>query len=171
MVVVEKEMQRKKKVAHITLLLDRGWVIEEIVVTYVDCGGCDNRGIQTHENQRQSFFLERQVRNIQCNFCQKAQNQKEREAKRGKMTKVQYIEYERKNTIEKKVLEQEKNEISCSEYKTEKKKLWWNQEVVVHPIEGKMQQSGTQIEVLRSIAKEENKQRDIRRIFKILREV
>jgi len=34
-----------------------------------------------------------------------------------------------------------------------------------------MQQSGTQIEVLRSIAKEENKQRDIRRIFKILREV
>jgi len=42
------------------------------------------------------------------------------------MTKIQYIEYERKNTIEKKVLEQEKNEISCSEYKTEKKKLWWN---------------------------------------------
>jgi len=42
------------------------------------------------------------------------------------MTKVQYIEYERKNTIEKKVLEQEKNKILCSEYKTEKKKLWWN---------------------------------------------
>ena len=87
------------------------------------------------------------------------------------MTKVQCIEYERKNTIEKKVLEQEKNKILCSEYKTEKKKLWWNQEVVVYPIEGKTQQSGTQTEVLRSTAKEENKQRDIRRIFKILREV
>jgi len=31
-------------------LLDREWVIEEIVTTYVDCGGCNSRGVQTYEN-------------------------------------------------------------------------------------------------------------------------
>ena len=126
-----------------TLFLDRGWVTEEIVVTYVDCGRCDSRGIQTYENQRQGFFLERQVRNMWCDFCQKAWNWREREAKRRKITKVQYVECRRKDTIEKRVLKQKKSEILCLEYKTKKKKLQWNQRVVVYPIEGKAQQSST----------------------------
>jgi len=41
-----------------TLFLDRGWVTEEVVVTYVDCGEYDSRGVQTHENQGQGFLLE-----------------------------------------------------------------------------------------------------------------
>jgi len=27
------------------LFLDKGWVTEEVVVTYVDCRGCDSRGV------------------------------------------------------------------------------------------------------------------------------
>jgi len=43
--------------------------------------------------------------------------------------------------------------------------------VAVCPIEEKVQQSSTQIEIPRSTAKEKVSQKNIRRIFKILREV
>ena len=46
------------------LLLERGWLIEEVVATYIDCRGCEGKGVQTHGNQGQGFLLERQVRNI-----------------------------------------------------------------------------------------------------------
>jgi len=42
---------------------------------------------------------------------------------------------------------------------------------VAHPIEGKVQQDGTQTELPKGTAREEGKQRDLRRIFKTLREV
>jgi len=44
-----------------TLLLERGWIIEETMAMYVDCGGCRGKGVQTHKNQGQGFLLERQV--------------------------------------------------------------------------------------------------------------
>jgi len=47
-----------------TLLLKRGWLTEEVVAMYVNCGGCKDKKVQTHENQRQEFLLKRQVRNI-----------------------------------------------------------------------------------------------------------
>ena len=65
------------------LLLDREWITEEVIATYVDCGGCESRGVQFYENQRQSFFLERQVKNIWYNLCQKIWDQRNREARRG----------------------------------------------------------------------------------------
>ena len=43
--------------------------------------------------------------------------------------------------------------------------------MAAYPIERKAQQSSIQTEVPRNIAKERNKQRDVRRIFKMLREV
>ena len=52
-----------------------------------------------------------------------------------------------------------------------KKKPWWNQRVVVCSIEEKVQQNSTQIEIPRSAAIEKVNQIDIRRTFKILREV
>jgi len=84
---------------------------------------------------------------------------------------VQCIECGRKDAIGERVLEQERREILCPEYRTGKKKLWWNWRVVAYPIEGKVQQSGTWTKALRSIAKEKDKQRDIRRMFKMFREV
>jgi len=53
------------------LLLERGWIIEEIVETYVDYGGYKGKGVQTHKNQEQEFFLERQAKNIWYDLCYK----------------------------------------------------------------------------------------------------
>ena len=46
------------------LLLERGWITEKTVATYVECGECESKGVQTHENWRQGFLLERQVKNM-----------------------------------------------------------------------------------------------------------
>jgi len=46
------------------------------------------------------------------------------DTKRGEMTKVQYVECERKDAIEKRMLEQERRKILCLEYRTGKKKPW-----------------------------------------------
>ena len=69
------------------------------------------------------------------------------------------------------MLEQEKREILCLEYRIGRKKLWWNWGVVAGPIEGKAQQDDIWAEIPKNTAKGEDKQRDIRRTFKILREV
>ena len=53
------------------LLLKRGWIIEEIVETYVDYGGYKGKGVQIHKNQEQEFFLERQAKNIWYDLCYK----------------------------------------------------------------------------------------------------
>ena len=86
------------------------------------------------------------------------------------MIGVQYIEYGRKDAIGGRVLEQEKREILCPKCRIEKK-LQQNWEVAVCSIEEKAQQSSIQTEILKSTTKKENKQRDIRKTFKILREV
>ena len=54
------------------LLLERGWITEEIVATYVECGGCKSKGVQTYKNQEQGFLLERQVKNMWYDLCQEA---------------------------------------------------------------------------------------------------
>ena len=59
----------------------------------------------------------------------------------------------------------------CPECRTGKKKPWWNWGVAVHPMEEKLQQGSVWTEIPKSTAKEETSQRNIRRIFKILREV
>jgi len=87
------------------------------------------------------------------------------------MTRVQCVKYRRKDTIRRKVLEQERRKILCPECRIEKKKPWQNWGVVACSIEGKMQQGSAWTGVLKSTVKEENKKRDVRRTFKILREV
>ena len=52
-----------------TLLLERRQITREMVATYVDCGGCEGKGVQIYKNQEQGFLLERQVRNMQCGLC------------------------------------------------------------------------------------------------------
>jgi len=48
--------------------------------------------------------------------------EKKKEVRREEMTRVQCIKYKRKDAIEGKVIGEEKREILCSEYRTEKKK-------------------------------------------------
>jgi len=44
------------------------------VVTYVDCGECEGKRVQTYKNQGQRFLLERQVRNVWYSLYQKVWN-------------------------------------------------------------------------------------------------
>jgi len=41
------------------LLLERGWLTEEVVTTYIDYGGYEGKGVQIHKNQKQRFLLKR----------------------------------------------------------------------------------------------------------------
>ena len=54
------------------LLLERRWIMKEMVAMYVNCRGCKGKGVQTHKNWGQGFLLERQVRNVWCSLCQEA---------------------------------------------------------------------------------------------------
>ena len=74
--------------------------------------------------------------------------------------KIQQKEYQKK--IERKL---------CPECKTGRKQSQWNWKVVAFPVQGETQQDGMQTGVPKSTVKGKDKQRDIRRIFKILREV
>jgi len=88
-----------------TLLLERGWIIEETVATYIEYGKCEDKRVQTYKNQRQEFFLEKQVKNMWCNLFQEVWNWREKEARREEMTRVQYTKYKRKDTMGKRVQE------------------------------------------------------------------
>jgi len=83
---------------------------------------------------------------------------------------VKYSQYGRKDTVEK-IPEKDRKKILCPECGTGKKQPWWNWRVVVHPGKGKAQQSSTRKEAPKSTEKGEDRQRDIRRTFKMLREV
>ena len=52
-----------------------------------------------------------------------------------------------------------------------KKQLWWSQKVAACLEQEKLQQSNIQIEVLKSVTREKSKQREVKRTFKILKEV
>ena len=65
----------------------------------------------------------------------------------------------------------EEGKILCPECRTGKKKPWWNWGVVAQPTMAKAQQSGTWIRVSKSTARKGGSKREVRRMFKILREV
>ena len=153
------------------LLLEKGQITRETMATYIDCGGCKGKGVQTRKNQGQGFFLKKQLRNVWYNSYQKAWNWRKGKAKKGKITRVECIKCERRDAIIKKVLEQERKEILCPECRVERKRKWQNWEVVVWPTETKVQQSSTQTEGLKGAAREGGEQRDLKRIFKILKEI
>jgi len=46
--------------------------VEEMVATYIECGGYEEKGIQTQENKRQGFLPEEKVKNTQCKLCKEA---------------------------------------------------------------------------------------------------
>ena len=153
------------------LLLKREWITREMVAMYVDYRGYKGKRIQIHKNQRQGFLLERQVRNIWYSLYQEAQNWREREAKRKRMIRVECVKCGRRDTIVRKVSEWERRKILCPEYRVERKKEQQNWEEVVYPIKKKVQQDSTQTEAPKGAVRERDEQREVKRTFKILREV
>jgi len=66
---------------------------------------------------------------------------------------------------------EDRERILCPECETEKKQPWWDWRVAVYPKQEEVQQSSMQTGIPKSIVKEKDKQRDVRRMFKMLREV
>ena len=87
------------------------------------------------------------------------------------MIRVEYVKYRKRNTIIKKVLEWERRKILYPECRIEKKEEWQNWEEAVCLIEGKAQQGSAQTEALKDAVKEGSEQKEVKRIFKILKEV
>ena len=153
------------------LLLKKEWITREMVAMYVDYRGYKGKRIQIHKNQRQGFLLERQVRNIWYSLYQEAQNWREREAKRKRMIRVECVKCGRRDTIVRKVSEWERRKILRPEYRVERKKEQQNWEEVVYPIKKKVQQDSTWTEAPKGAVRERDEQREVKRTFKILREV
>jgi len=74
------------------LLLERGWLTEEIVVIYMDCRGCKDKGVQIHENQEQKFLLEtakkHTVQSMPESIELKRRRSKERRNNKSRMYRV-----------------------------------------------------------------------------------
>ena len=151
-------------------LEQREWMTKWEVVTFVECGGCNYKGTKTYKNQGQGFVSGKQLRNIWCSSCLKAWKWREDTAGEREAVVVKCSQYGRKDTVEK-IPEKNRKKILCLEYRIGKKQLWWDWRVVVHPGKGEAQQSSMRKGAPKSIEKGEDRQRDVRRTFKILREV
>jgi len=92
-----------------------------------------------------------------------------KQRKDGGGCKVECVKCRRNDIIKGRKLKEGK--ILCPECRTRKKKLWWNWGVVAQPTMAKVQQSSMWIRVPKSTARKENSKREVRRIFKMLREV
>jgi len=136
-----------------------------VIVTFVEYGRCEYKGTRTEENRGQGFISGKQLRNLWCGRCLKAW--KRRKDRGG--YKVEYIKYGRNNTIKGRKLEERK--ILYPECRIGKKKLWWNWGVAAQPTMAKAQQSSIWIRVPKSTAREGGSEREVRRTFKMLREV
>ena len=126
------------------------------------------KGIKTKKNQGQGFVSGKKLRNIWCESCLEVQKQKNNKVG----SRIKYTKYGRKDIIvEKKISKEEIRNIWCLKYRTGKKQLWWNQRVVACLEQEKLQQSSTQTEALKSTTRKRSEQREMRRIFKMLREM
>ena len=87
------------------------------------------------------------------------------------MMRVEYVKCERRDAIVRKVPEQKRRKILCPECKVKRKREWWNWGEVVCPIQGKAQQGSEQTKAPKGTARERKEQKEVRRMFKILREI
>ena len=153
-----------------TALEQREWTTRQEVVTFVEYGECNYKGTKMHENQTQGFISGKYLRNVQCNSYLKAWRQRENTTREREAVNVKYSQYRRKDIVEG-ISEKDKKKILCPEYSTRRKQPWWDWRVVVCPIQGEAQQSGIWTGVPKGTAREGGTERDVRRTFKMLREV
>jgi len=63
-----------------------------------------------------------------CRGCKEAWNWRDREAKEGRAERVKYSTCEGRDAVIWKIKRNEKGEIFCLPYRTERKVPWWNWE-------------------------------------------
>jgi len=104
-----------------------GWTTPREVVTFVECRGCDYKGMKTQENQGQGFLSKEQLCNMWCGGCKEAWNWRKREAESGRAEWVKCSTCGGKDAVVgERVERNEKGEIFCPPCRTGKKMLWWN---------------------------------------------
>ena len=153
-----------------TALEEQGQKTKWEVVTFVKYGRCQYKGTKIQKNWGQGFVSGEQLKNIWYSQCLEAQRQRENLAKERRAVKVKYTQCGQRDMVAK-VSKEDKKRILCPEYRMGRKQPWWDQRVVVCPKQGKVQQGSTQTGVPKSVVKGKDKQRNIRKMFKMLREV
>jgi len=104
-----------------------GWTTPREVVTFVECRGCDYKGMKTEENQGQGFLSKAQLSNMWCSNCKEAWNWREEEAKSGRAERVKCSACRGKDAVVGgKVERNKKGEVFCPPCRTGKKTPWWN---------------------------------------------
>jgi len=108
-----------------------GWTMWREVVTFVECQGCDYKGTKTQENHGQGFLSKRQLLHMWCESCREAKEWRKREAQSGRTERVVCSTCNVRDVVKEKVERNEKGEIFCLPYRTEKKTPWrnWKEEV------------------------------------------
>jgi len=101
-------------------LEEREWKTKKEIVTFVEYRECEYKSTKTEENQGQGFISGKQLRNLWCGNCLEAWKQR----KDGRGCKVECVKCGRNDMNRERKMEERK--ILCSEYRTRKKKPWWN---------------------------------------------
>jgi len=104
-----------------------GWMTRKEVVTFVECRGCNYKGIKTQENREQGFLGKAQLSNMWYGSCKEAWNWRKEEAKSGRAERVKCSACGGKDAVIGGEMERnEKGEVFCPPCRTGKKVPWWN---------------------------------------------
>jgi len=102
-----------------------GWITPREVMTFVECRGCDYKGIKTEENQGQGFLSKGQLSNMWCGNCKEAWDWREEEAEGGRAERVKCGACGGKDAVVGGEVERnEKGEVFCPLCRTGKKTPW-----------------------------------------------
>ena len=137
---------------------------------FVEYRGCNYKDTKMQENQEQEFILGEHLRNVWHSSYLRAQRWRENTAREREAVSVKYRWYKRKDIVEG-ISEEDRKKILCLECGTRRKQPWWNWKAAVYPIQGEVQQDGIQTGALKGTIREGGTRRDMRRTFKMLREV
>jgi len=99
-----------------------GWTTPREVMTFVECRGCDYKGMKMEKNQGQGFLSKGQLCNMWCGSCKEAWNWREEETKGSRAERVKCGIYGGKDVVVGGEVERnEKGEVFCPPCRTGKK--------------------------------------------------
>ena len=155
-----------------------GWMMQREVVTFMECRGCNYKGTKTQENWGQGFLGKKQLLHMWCEGCREAKEWREREVQSGRAERVVCSACDVRDAVKEKMERNRKGEIFCPPCRTGKKMPWWNWGGEVEWTVPRAQKGRAGITDPRRVAETVNQKavqkkeaREVRRIFKPLREV
>ena len=101
-------------------LEQREWMTRWEVMTFVEYGGCNNKGTKAHENWKQGFISGEYLRNMWYSTCLEAWRWRENTAREKGVVNVKCSWYRRKDTVEE-ISEEDRKRILCPECRTRRK--------------------------------------------------